>query len=63
MVFSAMAMKGTVITNLHYKWVYYLYVFGFGIFLILVGLIQLFACRTENRWLIFAVLFFLVTCP
>jgi len=52
MIFGGLFLRNTILTQMKYNWVYYLYVFGFGALLIILGLIQLYACKTENRGLI-----------
>ncbi|MDR3548939.1 MAG: hypothetical protein P4M11_11870 [Candidatus Pacebacteria bacterium] len=55
MIFCGVAFRDTVIAHVGSQWLYYLFVLGFGIFLMIVGLIQIFAAKTESWWLFFAV--------
>jgi len=51
------ALSIDAVQQLKYAWAIRLIVYGFGILLIILAGIQLWACKTENRLAIFIVFF------
>ena len=55
-IFGTFALRAPGISSMDTAWLLQIIVYGFGSALIIVAIIQLWACKTENRFAIFLVI-------